>query len=152
MQTKATVVAVDGRFATIETTRISACDGCHKKEEGGCSVCSLMGASKKTIRARAANEIGAQVGDHVIVESSSGRMLWYAALVFLLPVLVTIGAWLLAAAFTDLLGWQIAAAGVAFGLTFVGIAIYSKMIERKKCDASIVEIIGERNDVSENSR
>lgn len=144
MQTKATVVAVDGKIATVETTRISACDGCHKKEEGGCSVCSLMGASKKTIRARAANEIGAVVGDRVLVESSSGRMLWYAALVFLLPVLVTIGAWLFAAAFTDLLGWQIAAAGVAFVLTFVGIAIYSKMLERKKCDVTIVEILTEK--------
>ena len=146
MQTKAKVIAVDGKYATVETTRVSACDGCHKQAEGGCSVCSLMGASKKTLTTRAINTVGAQAGDKVVVESSSSRMLWYAALVFLLPVVVTIVAWLITALITDIVGWQIAVAAVAFAVTFVGIGIYSKMIEKKQCDVEIVEIVREEQD------
>ena len=90
MKTKAIVTAVDGRFATVETTRTSACEGCHKASEGeGCSVCSLMGGEQK-LSSKAYNPVGAKVGDTVMVESSSARMLWYAALVFLVPILFAI--------------------------------------------------------------
>ena len=75
MQTKATVISVDGLYATVEAERNSACDGCHKAEEGGCSVCTLMGSDRK-IATRAINEIGAKVGDRVVIESHDGRMLW----------------------------------------------------------------------------
>ena len=44
MKTTATVIArnADGTV-TVEVTRASACEGCHKKEAGGCSVCALLG-------------------------------------------------------------------------------------------------------------
>ena len=34
----ATVIATDGQIATVEVERTSACEGCHKNEDGkGCS-------------------------------------------------------------------------------------------------------------------
>ena len=56
MQTKATVVEVNEQYAVVETERTSACDGCHKAAEGGCSVCSLMSSDRK-IRTKAENKM-----------------------------------------------------------------------------------------------
>lgn len=147
MQTTATVVEVNGKYATVETARVSACDGCHKATDGGCSVCSLMGSSRK-ISARAANPVGAAVGDRVRIESNTSRMLWYAVLVFLLPIVFGIGGWLLTALFTDRVGWQMCGGALAFALTFLGIFIYSKAVQKKACDIEITEIL-EKNEANE---
>ena len=90
MKTVATVIATDGRIATVETERTSACEGCHKNADGkSCSVCSLVGGERK-FTARAYNEIGAKVGDRVMIESRTERVIWYAVLVFVLPLLVAL--------------------------------------------------------------
>ena len=89
MQTKATVIAIDGIFATVETERKSACDGCHKAEEGGCSVCSLMGGDRK-IATKALNSLNAGVGDRVLIESKTTRMLGYGLLVFIAPIIIAL--------------------------------------------------------------
>lgn len=140
MQTKATVISIDGPFATVEAERNSACDGCHKAEEGGCSVCTLMGSDRK-IATRAINEIGAKVGDRVVIESHDGRMLWYAALVFIVPILATLLSWGLTALFTKTLLWQIAGGAFGFVVSFLVIFLYSKKISKSRCDVEIVEIL-----------
>ena len=141
MKTYATVIAVDGKIATVETQRTSACEGCHKAtEEGGCSVCSLMGGNR-SIATRADNSLGATVGDRVAIESSTGRMLWYAVLVFLLPLLV--GA-LLYGAVAWRFGntpWCLAGFGVGFLGTFGAVCAYSEIVRKKRCDVRIIEII-----------
>lgn len=86
MKALATVVAVNGEQATVETVRLSACEGCHKKAEGeGCSVCSLLGGEQK-MQAEAKNACHAEVGDTVQIESETKRLLLYAVLLFLVPV------------------------------------------------------------------
>ena len=141
MRNEARVVAVNGRRATVEVKRLSACEGCHKKVEGeGCSVCTLMGGDG-IICAEAENTIGAQVGDRVVIESGTGRMLWYAALVFLLPIVLALAAYGVAARFTESAAWQLGAAAIAFVGTFVGLFAYSKAVQKKRCDARIVEIL-----------
>jgi sigma-E factor negative regulatory protein RseC len=146
MKTKAIVTAVDGRFATVETTRTSACEGCHKATEGeGCSVCSLMGGEKK-LSSKAYNPVGAKVGDTVMVESSSARMLWYAALVFLVPILVAILGYFVALWCGGGEGVRIGAAFLGFIGTFSVIFAYSSIVRKKRCDIEIVEIIGNQAD------
>jgi sigma-E factor negative regulatory protein RseC len=141
MRNEATVVAVNGNRATVEARRLSACEGCHKKVEGeGCSVCTLMGGDG-AIRTEAENPLGAVVGDRVIIESGTGRMLWYAALVFLLPIVLALTAYGIAARFTDAAAWQLGAAAIAFVGTFWGLFAYSKAVQKKRCDATIVEIV-----------
>ena len=61
--------------------RESACSGdCHK--------CAGCGAAKQTMIVRADNPIGAPVGALVRLESDSGRILRFAMVVYLLPVVL----------------------------------------------------------------
>ena len=140
MQTNATVTEVHGSYAIVVTERTAACDGCHKAEEGGCSVCSLM-ASDRKMSAKASNEIGACVGDLVVVESDTKKMLWYAALIFLLPLVIAILAWGISASLTDS-AWIHAVSGFGgFLLSFLGVFLYSRAIKDRSCEIRITEIL-----------
>ena len=145
MQTKAVVVAIDGTFATVETERKSACEGCHKAEEGGCSVCSLMGGDRK-IATKALNPLGAKVGDLVTIESKTTRMLWYGLLVFILPIVIALLSWGISSKFTANIALQTISAFVGFALSLLGVALYSKKILACRCDVEIVEILVEKTE------
>ena len=142
MQTKAVVVAVEGIFATVETERKSACDGCHKAEQGDCSVCSLMGGDRK-IATKAHNKIGAKVGDIVTIESRSTRMLWYGLLVFILPIVIALLAWGISSQFTNNTILQTVVAFAGFITCLLGVALYSKKVLSCRCDVEIIEIVKE---------
>ena len=143
MQTKAVVVAVDGTFATVETERKSACDGCHKAEEGGCSVCSLIGGDRK-IATKALNTANARVGDVVTIESKSTRMLGYGILVFILPIVIALAAWGITSQFTDNIAVQTVSAFAGFALCLCGVALYSKKVLACRCDVEIVEVLTQK--------
>ena len=145
MQTKATVTSIDGAFATVEAERTSACDGCHKAEEGGCSVCSLMGSDRK-IATRANNPLGAKIGDRVLIESKTSRMLWYGALVFILPIVVALLAWGIVSQFTSAIATPAIAALIGFALVLICVSIYSKKVLACRCDVEIVEILTNKNE------
>ena len=68
-----------GGYAEISVPRKSACG--HDCEE--CAGCGMTGAA---IHARAKNDVGAQRGDKVVVESSSKKLFGVIALVYVLPV------------------------------------------------------------------
>lgn len=89
MTQKATVLELRGKNAVISVRRSSMCEGCEKK--GGCGSSCMAGdlfGANKTMTALASNEIGAQKGDIVEIESESRTVLGYAALIFLFPILV----------------------------------------------------------------
>ncbi len=88
MQQIGIVRAVKGDFATVEVSRKSACEGCHAKENGECSACVSFGG--KSVTSKAINDIGAKVGDRVVLESASSTVLLYAVAVFLFPLLLGI--------------------------------------------------------------
>ena len=69
-----------GGMAEISVPRKSACG--HDCEE--CAGCGVSGAS---VRAAARNTVGAEVGQKVVVESSTKKLLGVMLLVYLLPVL-----------------------------------------------------------------
>ncbi len=140
MQTKARVTMVEGKFATVEVQRTSACEGCHKAADGGCSVCSMLGSDRK-MAARAHNTAGAAVGDLVMIESKTSRMLWYALLVFILPIVLCIAGWFIASAITESQGLRVLGAAIGFVATFIGVFVYSKIIQKKSCDIEITEIV-----------
>ena len=68
-----------GGMAEISVPRKSACG--HDCEE--CAGCGVSGAS---VRAQARNTVGAEVGQKVVVESSTKRLLGVMSLVYLLPI------------------------------------------------------------------
>ena len=140
MKTIATVIATDGRIATVEVERTSACEGCHKNADGkGCSVCSLVGGERK-FSARAYNEIGAKVGDRVMIESRTERVIWYAVLVFVLPLLVALLGYAVAAVFSVSDACRIVCALVGFVGSFMGLWFYSGHVQKRRCDIVIAEI------------
>ena len=73
-----------GGRAEIAVKRKSACGHDCSKCGGGCS--EMLVQSEVT--AVASNPLGAQPGDTVRVESRSGQVLWIAAVVYLLPLLL----------------------------------------------------------------
>lgn len=78
MKQTAKVTAVDGDKTTVEVIRTSACSECVRS--GGCFAC------KSIVTSAAQNDIGAVPGDTVTVESSSVRIVGYAAAVFVMPL------------------------------------------------------------------
>ena len=141
MRTEAIVTETDHKTAIVKINRKSACDGCHKTTDGsGCSVCSLLGADSE-FTSRAKNDVGARVGDRVIVETASSRVLFYAILVFLLPLLVTLACWGISTLFTESTLYQFLFALVGFIGTFVGVWIYSERVRKNKQDIIIVSVV-----------
>ena len=141
MNTVAFVKEVNGKYAVVETERKSACDGCHKNENGeGCAMCKIFGGSTK-ISAKAKNAVGAKVGDKVEIDSSSGRMLFYALLVFILPLVFAVAAYFVA---TEI-GYGETVGGVsaicAFVVCFAAVSVISHFVISKRCDVEIVKII-----------
>lgn len=146
MKTKAIVIETNGKTATVEAERASACEGCHKKNgEQGCSVCSLVGGERK-FRATADNRLGAKVGDAVYVESATSRVLFYAALVFICPLVLAFLGFCVARIFTAETPFLLLGAGSGFVLAFVGLHIYSGVLRKKQPDAVITEIVHEANE------
>lgn len=143
METRARVVETDEKthIAIVESRRKSACDGCHKNTDGnGCAVCSLMGGDP-AIRTRADNSIGAKVGDTVTIASDSSRVMRYAALVFLMPLLCGGIAYLFASAITTAPLPQALAALCGFALAFLGLRIYSSRVIARRCDTKITAVL-----------
>ena len=89
MKQKATVQELRGANALVSVRRASMCEGCEKNGgcSGSCAAGELLGANK-TMTALARNPVGAVVGDTVEIESADHTVLGYAALVFLLPILL----------------------------------------------------------------
>lgn len=139
MTQTAKVIATENGLATVEVVRHSACDGCHKAEEGGCAACSLLGGNN-TMRTTARNPLGACPGDRVTVEASSRRTIGYAALVFLFPLLLAAAAYAVGnAVATEAIA--VGAAFVAFVLAFLVVFFVSRIALRGRCDIEITAIL-----------
>ena len=132
MRQKARVLEVRGKVAVVSVSRRTMCEGCEKNGSCG-SHCDLSGiiASDRTMRAEARNPIGARPGDLVEVETDSGLVLGYAALVFLLPIAVCALFWFLGTRLFSSPAAGAAAAAVGFALTFAGIALYDRSLGRR---------------------
>ncbi|MBO4220612.1 MAG: SoxR reducing system RseC family protein [Clostridia bacterium] len=90
---KATVISTDGEIAKIEVIRATACEGCHRSQDGsGCAACTILDLKRK-ITADARNDIGALPGDEVVVETPSKTVLSISFLVFIIPLIIGIGSY-----------------------------------------------------------
>lgn len=137
MERIAIVKSVGDGFAVVEISRKSACAGC--AEEKNCSACRLALAETETT-AVAENSIGAKVGDRVRVEADSGRVLRYAAVVFLLPILLgAAGFWLGGLIFQADAAKYIASL-IGFAAAFVIIRLTLERRAKKRYDLKITWI------------
>ncbi len=139
MEQKAKVTGKDGRYAIVSVSRATMCEGCHK--DGGCGGhCELSGimGDNKAVEARARNEIGAEVGDTVEVETESRTVLFYAGLVFLAPILLAAVFYGIADAVFAREGVSLIAAAAGFVLTYLGVALYDR---KKKAEVPTIRIV-----------
>ena len=101
--------------------RQSACSGdCHK--------CSGCGAVEQSMIFTARNPIGARPGDLVNVESATGPVLKAAAVLYMLPLVLFVAAYLVGMQWS--MGGLIGA--LAFALSIVLIVCYDRLIMKKK--------------------
>ncbi len=140
MLTTAKVIRVEDDHAIVEVQRKSACEGCHKMTSGeGCGVCSLLGSNNR-FTAKADNRIGAKEGDRVEVRSATERVLFYSALVFLVPVIVGILLYAVSGYIFERELYRYVTLAVGFVICFFGVWLYSKFVISKRCDIEIVRI------------
>lgn len=142
MRQRAVVIEADGREAVIEVSRATMCDGCerHGGCEGHCEITGLVATGGK-MRTRALNSVSARPGDTVEVETESRRVLGYAALVFLLPIIICGALGYAAHAL-----WRTEAAAViggivGFAAAFAAILLIDRRARRRDPDIAIVEIV-----------
>ncbi|MBQ1847916.1 MAG: SoxR reducing system RseC family protein [Clostridia bacterium] len=132
MTAEGTVIRIiDDTHASVKTVRKSACAECHKKSDGGCRACDIFLGSD-TIEANVINKIGANVGDQVVIESSSSYVIFAAAIVFILPVLTAILSYCLFAFAFSLAEYAPLAAVAGFAVGVAAAVIYGKTEKNKE--------------------
>lgn len=114
---------LDRDYAVISVPRKSACG--HDCEE--CAGCGVTGTA---VEARAANPIGAEPGQKVVVQSDTQKMLGIVAMVYLIPVVLFLACYL-----GTMLLVSPSVAGIAGGVGFaagIGIAVlYDRRLRRQ---------------------
>ena len=134
MKTTGTVKGTDGKYAQVSVIRTSACDGCHSKD-------FCLSCSKKEMTVSVSNDIGAVPGDTVELYSPTGRVLGYAALVFVLPVVLAILGYI-GAYYIFGEGSAVFGSLAAFAVTFAVIgAVFNTEWAKKKTRMHISKII-----------
>jgi len=107
--------------ASVMHIRESACSGdCHK--------CSGCGAAKETVLFTANNPIGAKPGELVVVESATGPVLKAAAVLYMLPLILFIAAYLVG------MQWGLGGlfGALAFALSIGVVIAYDRLVMKKK--------------------
>ena len=115
---------IDSNYAEISVPRKSACG--HDCEE--CAGCGVTGAA---VLAKAANPIGARIGQKVVVQSETSKMLGIVAFVYLIPVVLFLLGYLVTAFLTTSVAMQY---GVAVTGFFVGVAaaiLYDRKLKER---------------------
>ena len=112
-----------GGYAEVSVPRKSACG--HDCEE--CAGCGMTGAA---IKARARNDIGAQPGDKVVVESSTKKIFGVVALVYVLPVVLCLLGYFLSEGLAE--GMRYAIAVATFVVSFIPCVLYDRHARKKE--------------------
>ena len=115
---------IDGDHAVVSVPRKSACG--HDCEE--CAGCGVSGAA---VRAKALNTVGARVGQKVVVQSDTKKMLRIVALVYMLPVVLFLAGYVIPALMGTSVGVQYGLAGVGFLVGIVGAIAYDRHLRAR---------------------
>lgn len=141
MQNIGIVVETFPEYAVVEVSRKSACEGCSSAE--GCKTCFSFG--KRETRTKAENFLGAKVGDRVLIETASRTVIFYAAAVFLLPLLLGIAGFMIGGLISQgIIQYICSLVGFAGAFAFI-FFVFNKRAEGR-LDVKIVRIV-ENNDV-----
>lgn len=112
-------------MAEVEVTRRSAC-GHDCAKCGGCG-----GLETQTLYVTARNHTAAQVGDRVLLEGETGRVLGFAALVYLLPLILFFVGYGVGSLLQKGAGVSALCGGVMFALGILCAMWYSRQMKKK---------------------
>ena len=116
------VTGISEKTAEIEITRSSSCgESC-----ASCGLCPGL-----TAKVSASNDIGASLGDTVVIDMADKKILGAAALVYIVPLAVLIIGYFVAYAFCQN---ELISAGAGFALmalTFVLLILSDKRLKRR---------------------
>lgn len=139
MTQNAVVTELTGEgWAQIEVHRFSACGHDCSQCGGGCAELTRTGP----VRVLARNPVGAQPGDRVVVESASRSILGFAAVVYLLPLVLFFAGYLAAHALGAGEGAAIGTGGGCFALSLVIAVFVDRRAARRRGELfSIVSVL-----------
>lgn len=142
MTQKAKVVLVDGRYAVVRVSRKTLCEGCHNTDSS-CSACFAFG--DKNAECTAVNTAGAKVGDVVTVTAKFSHIIGYAALVFVLPIIIALALYFISEAFGSAhsIVW-------ALGGFVISFAVFCLMLDKRIKKSPDTEIIAVENGENNN--
>lgn len=129
-----------GNRAEIAVKRQSACGHDCSQCGGGCS--EMLVQSEVT--AVADNPLGARPGDTVRVESRSGQVLWIAAVVYLLPLLLFFVCCFAGAAVTRQESTGLALGGVGFLIGIAAAVWANRVVKERNMTAFSITAVEER--------
>jgi len=115
---------IDSNYAEISVPRKSACG--HDCEE--CAGCGVTGAA---VLARAANPIGARIGQKVVVQSETSKMLGIVAFVYLIPVVLFLLGYVVTAFLTSSVALQYGVAVTGFFIGIVAAILYDRKLKER---------------------
>ena len=138
MTQKGIVTDKDDHFVFVTVRQTTACEGCHRSAECASDAGSSC-ASKLLVKAH--NDCGANVGDEVQLETSSGRVLLYAFLVFVFPFFPALAAYFLVKNVTTGELLPILAALTALALFFLLLRLTLDRQSAKRCDRRASKIL-----------
>jgi len=111
------VIKVEPRTAWVTTTKTSACEGCAAK-----SSCTVLGGGKE-MEVEAIDDVGAQVGQKVVLHFQTSPLLKAAFLLYVVPILFLLLGAFIGDQAAPHFGIDPSTCSVIIGFIFFGISI-----------------------------
>ena len=140
------VISVNNDRAVVVCQRNSACSSCHDcMDSSRCAAHLIFGNNDGQITVEAHNAVGANQGDEVVLSSPTFSTLVVAAAVFVLPVVFSIMAYIVASLcnfdYSAVLTMMI----ITFFTSFFIIAKIANMYTVRRISVEIIKILKERS-------
>lgn len=137
------VIATDEKTATVAKCKASICDTCTKKSKiGACETCSDR-EEQAAERCVALNTIGAEIGDKVEYAKNHVANVIFTFVVFLVPVICALIAYLISTLIIDDPGASGRIAVAFFALAMIAAGLYSYKSSKRRCEYTISAILDE---------
>ena len=139
----ARVIETNGSSATVEASRSTMCEGCESRDCGGACTVGDLFSHGRTMRTRADNRAGAKAGDLVEVSTPTGTVLSRAFLVFILPLILALGAYYIVLSLSGSGTAALISAAAGLAVSVAVVLIVERTVRRRRPEVAIVRIIRE---------
>ncbi len=138
------VIRSNGKLANVVSERSGTCSMCQNCEShGACHAELVFGDQNQSVEIVALNTVSAKTGDTVELESSTGRTLAATALLFVLPIIISLMCYVFAQAKSSVAYIPAVALVASFLVSFITISKLLNKYYQNNYTAQIVKIIEE---------